>query len=957
METPQAPPTPGQRWVSRTEPELGLGTILDVDERSVTIRFTAAAETRRYVGRDAPLRRVRFNVGDEVKDQTGNCFVVETVEELDGLLVYIGQGQLLVETSVSDEVRFNDPSERLVNGHVDPVATYDFRRRALSYQARINGSAERGFVGGRIDLMPHQLFVAQQVAGRHSPRVLLADEPGLGKTIEACLILHRLLLNGRVQRALIVVPDQLVPQWMVELKRRFNLTFCVYDEDRCLAVEEESEDANPFTEDQLILCGLSTVTASHRAEQAVEAGWDMVVVDEAHHLQWEPGSPSAEYSVIESLARASGGLLLLTATPEQLGKSSHFARLRLLDPERYSDLQSFLDEPKQHPKVAQIAHSLLAGEPQPQEAIESMRELLSHDLEALNEDVASLKQGDAEVGQHWARCLLDLHGPGRVMFRNTRAAIAGFPPRRVHLVPLPTDDPKLLRAVSGELLAELGLAERISKFSYATDSRVAWLISHLQQHPDEKVLLICTTTAKCLAIEAALRERANVRAAVFHEELTIVQRDRNAAWFAEASGSQLLICSEIGSEGRNFQFAHHLVLFDLPCDPDLLEQRIGRLERIGQTHDIELHLPYLPGTAQHVLLRWIHEGVQAIERSTSAGSNFLERFGDRVKTLVQQAAMGELADSDLQSLLDESRAFRTEVADALEQGRDRIIELSSFRPGASDALIAAVREHDEGEQTEEFFVQLMERLGVYSEEFQPRSYLLNPDNLSVDEFPELEQGDQRITFDRTTALERWDVEFLSLDHPLLQRALDTLLLSNKGSSAFCLWDDDSAGTMMLEAIFVVESLAPTNLHIERFLSSRPLRLLVDHKQDELTDELSPEHLEDVLTDAQSAWLSTNQGAIQRLVPSMSRRLQKLAKEHLPDRIAEAEDELEATLRLDLARLRMLMRVNKHIRPDELAQAEAQVERVAEYIQAADVRLQSLRLIWRGPCQQGCPRLG
>lgn len=957
METPQAPPTPGQRWVSRTEPELGLGTILDVDERSVTIRFTAAAETRRYIGRDAPLRRVRFNVGDEVKDQSGGSFLVETVEELDGLLVYIGQGQLLVETSVSDEVRFNDPSERLVNGHVDSGASYEFRRVALMQQARINGSAQRGFVGGRIDLMPHQLFVAQQVAARHCPRVLLADEPGLGKTIEACLILHRLLLNGRVQRALIVVPDQLVPQWMVELKRRFNLTFCVYDEERCLAVEEESEGANPFTEDQLILCGLSVVTAPHRSQQAVQAGWDMVVVDEAHHLHWTPDAPSEQYTVVESLARVSAGLLLLTATPEQLGKASHFARLRLLDPERYPALQAFLDEPKQHPQVALLAENLLKGAPQSNEDMDSLRELLAHDVDALNEDQLRLQAGDVEAAQHWARCLLDLHGPGRVMFRNTRAAIAGFPPRRVHLIPLPDADAPLLAAVSAELLAELTLGEGPKKLAYATDPRVAWLIDHLQAAPENKVLLICTTTAKCLAIEAALRERANVRAAVFHEQLTIVQRDRNAAWFAEASGAQVLICSEIGSEGRNFQFAHHLVLFDLPCDPDLLEQRIGRLERIGQTHEIQLHLPYLPGSAQEVLLRWIHEGVQAIERSTSAGSNFLERFGPRVKQLVKSAAAGTLVHTELEALLDESRAYRTEVADALEQGRDRIIELTSYRPGASDALIEAVQKYDQGPEIESFFVGLMERLGVYSEEFQPRSYLLNPDNLSVDEFPELEQGETRITFDRTTALERWDVEFLSLDHPLLQRALDTLLLSNKGSSSFCLWEDDGAGTMMLEALFVVESLAPTDLHIERFLSSRPLRLLVDHKQDELTDELSPEQLEDVLTDAQPAWLASNQAAIQRLVPGMTRRLQKLAKEHLPDRIAEAEDAFDATLRLDLARLRMLMRVNKHIRPEELAQAEAQVERIAEYIQAADVRLQSLRLIWRGPCKQGCPRLG
>ncbi len=130
-----------------------------------------------------------------------------------------------------------------------------------------------------------------------------------------------------------------------------------------------------------------------------------------------------------------------------------------------------------------------------------------------------------------------------------------------------------------------------------------------------------------LALEEALRTKTGVKVARFHEGMTILQRDRNAAWFAEADGARVLLCSEIGSEGRNFQFAHHLILWDLPLDPDLLEQRIGRLDRIGQRHDITLHAVAVGGTAQHALLRWYDEGLDALRTSPSDGREILRRYG------------------------------------------------------------------------------------------------------------------------------------------------------------------------------------------------------------------------------------------------------------------------------------------------------------------------------------------
>ncbi len=147
--------------------------------------------------------------------------------------------------------------------------------------------------------------------------MLLADEVGLGKTIEAGLILHRLLLAGRVERALILVPDSLTHQWLVELLRRFSLTVTLLDEHQSQA----HGSANPFESAQLVLASRGWLFANrHRQEQAPASRFDLLIVDEAHHLDWHPETSGPGYLCVEQLAAEIPGLLLLTATPEQMGR-------------------------------------------------------------------------------------------------------------------------------------------------------------------------------------------------------------------------------------------------------------------------------------------------------------------------------------------------------------------------------------------------------------------------------------------------------------------------------------------------------------------------------------------------------------------------------------------------------------------------------------------------------------
>jgi ATP-dependent helicase HepA len=163
--------------------------------------------------------------------------------------------------------------------------------------------------------------------------------------------------------------------------------------------------------------------------------------------------------------------------------------------------------------------------------------------------------------------ILDRHGTGRVLFRNTRAAVAGFPDRVLHRYPLP--------APEQYTLAQVELDERLHpELPYIDDSwlefdpRVAWLEQSLKKLRPAKVLVICAHAGTAVALEHHLHLRAGIRSAAFYEGLSIIERDRAAAYFAdEVNGAQTLVCSEIGSEGRNFQFAHHLILFAGPHRP------------------------------------------------------------------------------------------------------------------------------------------------------------------------------------------------------------------------------------------------------------------------------------------------------------------------------------------------------------------------------------------------------
>ena len=961
------PFTLGQRWISDTESELGLGTVVALDARMVTLLFPATGENRLYARNDSPITRVIFNPGDTITSHEGWQLEVAEVRNDNGLVTYIGtrldtqEPVEMREVLLDSKLVFSKPQDRLFAGQLDRMDRFALRFRARRYQSEQYRLSVSGLRGMRTNLIPHQLHIAHDVGRRHAPRVLLADEVGLGKTIEAGMIIHQQLLAGRADRVLIVVPETLQHQWLVEMLRRFNLRFSLFDDARYAEAQHDSD--NPFDTEQLVICSLDFVRRNkQRLQQLAEAEWDLLVVDEAHHLAWSEGEPSREYQVIEQLAEQIPGVLLLTATPEQLGMESHFARLRLLDPDRFHDFEQFVAEQENYRPVADAVAMLLEDKRISNEEMNLLSDLIGEqDIEPLLQTANGEGDGKQAAREELIRMLMDRHGTSRVLFRNTRNGVKGFPRRELHQIrlPLPTQYQTAIK-VSGIMAARKSAEERAHDMLYPEqiyqefegdsgtwwnfDPRVEWLMGYLTSNREEKVLVICAKAATALQLEQVLREREGIRAAVFHEGLSIIDRDRAAAYFAsEEDGAQVLLCSEIGSEGRNFQFANRLVMFDLPFNPDLLEQRIGRLDRIGQTRDIQIMVPYLEKTAQSVLVRWYHEGLDAFEHTCPTGRAVYDRVHDQ---LIGYLAAPENSEG-LDAFIAECRQQHDALRAQLEQGRDRLLELHSNGGEKALALAEEIGRQDNNIELVNFALNLFDIVGINQEDRSDNLIVLTPsDHMLVPDFPGLPEEGCTITFDRAQALAREDAQYVTWEHPIIRNGLDLILSGDTGSCALSLLKNKAlpVGTLLIELIYVVEAQAPKHLQLTRFLPPTPMRLLVDRKGTNLADKVEFESFNRQLNAVNRHNGSKLVNAVQQDVHAILQLAEPQAAEAARKLIDAARTEADEKLSAELERLEALKAVNPNIREDEIAALESNRSEVLASLNDAGWRLDALRLI-------------
>jgi ATP-dependent helicase HepA len=713
-----------------------------VEGRSLVVEFPRSATVLRLATDAAALQPLDLRPGRRVRlTSSGEEARVGAV--LHESRVRLADGREVPPDDLWPIDPGDDLVERLATGDTDPVEDFASRLDALHLLALREARGLGSFLGGRIRLFPHQLHAAEQATAADPVRWLLADEVGLGKTVEACLILSRLLRTGRAERCLVVAPETLTVQWLGELWRKYHQVFVLLDAARLADVaRDHGPDFNPFEVHRRAVIALETLVARPRlTRQAVEAGIDLTVVDEAHHLRRSPGhAGSPAWRAVSPIAGLGRHLLLLTAIP--LDDDVH-GFLRLLQ----------LLRPADFPETATLEARLERREPLPP-CTSSTRRL---DIGGLPPRIGVPVEGG--VGE-WRRRLELVEA-----VRGAPAPHAVGRRQKADRVRRALASGAALRAVLGPGEDRLAL---LAGQADADDPRLAWLTAQAPawRAAGEKTLVFVAHEETLALVRGALSQRAQLASGLFHEGLSAARRDIEVAQFRLPAGPSLLVSTESGGEGRNFEFCRRLVLFDLPWSPLVVEQRVGRLDRIGRREPVEA-VYFVPPSGIGRDVARLHAAL-GLFREPVAG---LEPELARVELVLEAAAIGAsgtLPPDRFQAIAAGAHAALSRIRQAAygELHRD------PYRPELAAGILARVPP-DLDALNEDVVTAVCERLHFHVEAHAGRTYSIELGGTAlVDGLPGVPGGSSFLgTFDREHAVADERLDFFAAGHPLVEGVL------------------------------------------------------------------------------------------------------------------------------------------------------------------------------------------
>ncbi len=839
----------GYKVIHPFNPDWGVGNVIEVGRqgRNITVFFPATGETVTLSTHEAAFRRWTFPPGARATvvsgDTTGReVILVGRTRGPDGHDMYqTDSGDHIPEERLQPLGRVDGPIQRLERLDIDLVDHYENRYAGATLDLERQTHGLAGLLGARVMLFPHQLHVAHEVARKQPVRALLADEVGLGKTIEAGMIYAALRQAGRADRVLVVVPDALTVQWLGELYRKFHDVFVLVDSDRVNDAEQDHPDLSPWEIYPRAVCSLDFLT-SHPLlaldAADIDPPWDLIIVDEAHHLRYGEHGGNQAYEVVAGLAANARNALFLTATPMELDRREYFGLLKLLRPGLFHDFDLFEIQLEEIASASQLAREIGAalGEPGsdtngttgndtsfhlPQDLPERVADAFTNDarLEVLAELAV---QGNREAATALLDALSRMHPLGDTVFSNTRARVGGFPPRRsdIRVYPLSKarreiydrihdwviqlaekerpapQSPRarnlyrLVRLAAGPLaglrhelkqLRRTSLGRKHRRFLDETIERCNATLTEDSPRLDglldevraaieqgEKLLVFVGHVADLEHLQGRIEARVGVRVAAFHEQLPGADRDIQVAMFRAPEGYPVLLSTEAGGEGRNFQFCHRIIHYDLPPSPNRVEQRIGRLDRIGQTRDVENIVMVSEGTVEHRLAGLLQAHIGVFEQTIGGLDPVMETIGARIIAL--SLSREGRSPEGWSRLGDEAGALLHGARDAIARGLDHLLHRGAFDPDKAAQIEAAIPQDIES-RLEEFIIDFCELTGISVQDKDGGStYFIGLDRYCIfDGLPGVPLGSSFVgTFSRETALAREDYDFLASGHPLIE---------------------------------------------------------------------------------------------------------------------------------------------------------------------------------------------
>jgi ATP-dependent helicase HepA len=731
----------GDYLTHRFNPELGIGRITALEGRALVVEFPRSGARLRLAANTDVLVAVNLDPGRPVRVTATRQETTVKGRRPDGTLE-LANGDVAPPHALWPLDLDGALLERLAVGDLDDAKDFLTRLDVLRLLTIREAGGLGTFLGGRVRLFPHQLYVAERASAADPVRWLLADEVGLGKTIEAALILNRLVHTGKVERCLVVAPDALTVQWLGELWRKYHQVFTLLDAPRLADVARDfGADFNPFDVHRRAVIALEMlIERPQLTDQAVKAGVDLLVVDEAQRLRRPPGrAGDPAWRAIAPIAAHGRHLLLLSATPLEDDAHGFFRLLQLLRPQDFPDDMS-------------VEARLATGTPLPP-CTSSTRRV---DIGGLPPRVGTPITVDTPSA--W-----QVRDEVEATLRSTPAADPVARRKKIDRLRRALASGASLRGILGP--DEVGLRAQADAMD-ASDPRLEWLLDQAPQWKEagEKTLVFVADRETLEMLRTALSHRAQLASGVFHEELSPARRDTEVARFREADGPSLLVSTECGGEGRNFEFCRRLVLFDLPWRPPTVEQRIGRLDRIGRRIPVEIIYFLPPSGIGNDVVRIFEE--LGVFREPLAG---LEPQLAHVEGAIEDIALdpqASLTGDRLDALLNGAREARTRIREAAYQQLHR----DPYRSEMAPSILARVPA-DLDALNERVVMTVCARLGFTVEHTRGRRiYSIEFGNEAVvDSLPGVPGGSTFVgTFDREEAVENETIDFFASGHPLVE---------------------------------------------------------------------------------------------------------------------------------------------------------------------------------------------
>ncbi|MFW9879813.1 MAG: SNF2-related protein, partial [Candidatus Thorarchaeota archaeon] len=918
----------GNLVIYRLNQGLGLGRIIKIIEIPVskslddedTLVFTKykVLFKNHIIKIIHPIDLVHFifDINEKVETKQG-IGIINSKDFMirDGLISY----EFLKENGkrvqiYEDEIyaKYISPIEALIlKRKIDPPLNFLLKYWAHLFHSYYTSFQIKCITNSRLSLMLHQINVTHRLSEELFPRIILADEVGLGKTIEAGIYIKEMMARNLSERILIIVPASLVQQWKFELENKFNLSFTIYDGKKIKELERRGyyksagSLQNPFYYDNLIICSLQFARNRKYIELLSKISWDIVIFDEAHHLRRYLINATTgryretlNYELARNLSTTTESMLLLSATPLQLHSFELFSLIELIHPELFSSFSEFEHFRKNMPFINLLITNLNQIDKlnnfELKSTIKLLRDLRYIDKSKTNEQLLADLRNES-FKDNLFRKIEEDHTLSKLIIRNrkknvfseeflnkrivntimvnpTREEIEVYNEIRLYLAQiynssiskenvglgfvittlqklLTSSKYAILKSLERRLeqiyrykniflnldvireedpeffeleleeefldsefiddlkenLTEKQIEDRFNIFNQEKilkefynklnqipyDSKSDKLIEILDQiyshNPNEKVIVFTQFVDTLKFLRKLLEKQENSYfVEIFYGGLDKQQKDEAVERFRNQNGFSILLSTEIGGEGRNFQFCRTLINYDLPWNPMKLEQRIGRVDRIGQeSRQIYIYNFYLEGTVETDVVYALIKRINLFEESIG----ILEPIIGRIEKDLKNVIFAEEDGRKRKKLNEFYRTLDDEIKRAKEiemQLDDLMIDKKSFQmEGLISSLASCIDvklTHNELFLLMTYFLNLDNNKYGYMEK-------VKSDLVKIKRFDNdilkirigdilLKNSKYRLlneysgTFNLELAREREEIDFFALGHPLIDAVLD-----------------------------------------------------------------------------------------------------------------------------------------------------------------------------------------